>query len=96
MGLKQSDRFGRKPLVIIGFIGASLGTIWFAQIGATESAPPGLIAAAIGLVVGVGETFGGGVMPIVADVTARTYGLPSVLYVAAAGLALGICCFLIL
>lgn len=113
-----TDKFGRKPLVIIGFIGACLGTLWFAQIGAnigllfivlfitsffclgnisvitgpicTESAPPGLVAAAIGLVVGVGEIFGGGLMPIVADFTARNYGLSSVLYVAAGGLGLGI------
>ena len=114
----MTDKFGRKPLVVLGFIGACIGTIWFAQIGpnilllfvvlmvtsffclgnisvitgpiCTESAPPGLVAAAIGLVVGVGEIFGGGLMPIVADFTARNYGLTSVLYVAAGGLALGI------
>jgi MFS family permease len=29
-----SDRFGRKPLAILGFIGATVTVWWFAQIGA--------------------------------------------------------------
>jgi MFS family permease len=29
-----SDRFGRKPLAILGFIGASLAVLWFARTGA--------------------------------------------------------------
>lgn len=119
-----SDRFGRKPLAIVGFIGATLAVVWFANIGAsipalfvalfvtsffclgnvalitgpvaTESAPPGLVSAAIGIVVGAGEIFGGGVAPYIAGFVADTYGLPSVLYVALFGVALGIvvCLFL--
>lgn len=63
---------------------------------ATESAPVGLVSSAIGLVVGAGEIFGGGVAPTIADFVARAYGLPSVLYVALTGVALGIvvCLFL--
>jgi len=57
---------------------------------ATESAPVGMVAAAIGLVVGVGEIFGGGIAPIIAGFFADYYGLPSVLWVAFAGVALGI------
>jgi MFS family permease len=119
-----SDRFGRKPLAILGFIGATLAVWWFANTGAavlplfialfvcsffclgnvalitgpiaTESAPRGLISAAIGVVVGAGEIFGGGVAPIIAGGVTDRYGLPSALNVALTGVALGIvvCFFL--
>jgi MFS family permease len=113
-----SDRFGRKPLAILGFVGATICVWWFANTGAnattlfialfitsffclgnialitgpiaTESAPVGLISSAIGIVVGAGEIFGGGVAPVIADAVARTYGLPTVMYVALTGVALGI------
>jgi MFS family permease len=119
-----SDRFGRKPLAILGFIGATLSVWWFASTGAvvlplfvalfvcaffclgnvalitgpiaTESAPRGLISSAIGVVVGAGEIFGGGVAPIIAGGVTDRFGLPSALNVALAGVALGIfvCLFL--
>ena len=120
-----SDRFGRKPLAILGFIGATISVWTFAQLGAaavwplflalfvtsffclgnialitgpiaTESAPVGLVSSAIGVVVGAGEIFGGGIAPTIADFVARSYGLPSVLYVALTGVVLGIfvCLFL--
>lgn len=119
-----SDRFGRKPLAIIGFVGASLSVYWFAITGAavaplfvalfvcsffclgnvalitgpiaTESAPRGLVSSAIGIVVGAGEIFGGGVAPYIAGNVADSYGLPSVLNVALTGVVLGIvvCFFL--
>jgi len=113
-----SDRFGRKPLAIIGFAGAALAVWWFANTGAelmplfaalfvcaffclgnvalitgpiaTESAPAGLISSAIGIVVGAGEIFGGGVAPYIAGGIADAYGLPSVLNVALTGVTLGI------
>jgi MFS family permease len=119
-----SDRFGRKPLAILGFVGATIAVWWFASTGAavlplfvalfvtsffclgnvalitgpiaTESAPRGLISSAIGVVVGAGEIFGGGVAPIIAGGVTDRYGLPSALNVALAGVALGIvvCLFL--
>ena len=119
-----SDRFGRRPLAILGFIGATVTVYWFFTTGAsttalfvalfacsffclgnialitgpiaTESAPIGLISSAIGIVVGAGEIFGGGVAPYLAGWVADTYGLPSVLWVALTGVALGIvvCFFL--
>jgi MFS family permease len=119
-----SDRFGRKPLAILGFVGATLAVWWFANTGAatlplfvalfvtsffclgnvalitgpiaTESAPRGLISSAIGVVVGAGEIFGGGVAPIIAGGVTDRYGLPSALNVALTGVALGIvvCLFL--
>jgi MFS family permease len=119
-----SDRFGRKPLAILGFVGATLSVWWFANTGAavlplfvalfvtsffclgnvalitgpiaTESAPPGLISAAIGVVVGAGEIFGGGVAPIIAGNVTDRYGLPSALNVALIGVALGIAVCLLL
>jgi MFS family permease len=119
-----SDRFGRKPLAVLGFVGATLCVYWFAKTGpevlplfvalfvcsffclgnvalitgpiATESAPAGLVSSAIGIVVGAGEIFGGGVAPYLAGWVADSYGLPSVLNVALGGVALGIvvCLFL--
>jgi len=119
-----SDRFGRKPLAILGFVGATLSVWWFANTGAvvlplfvalfvcsffclgnvalitgpiaTESAPRGLISSAIGVVVGAGEIFGGGVAPIIAGGVTDRFGLPSALNVALVGVALGIvvCFFL--
>ena len=63
---------------------------------ATEAAPPGQVSSAIGLVVGAGEIFGGGVAPYIAGGIADAYGLPSVLNVALAGVALGIAvCFML-
>jgi MFS family permease len=57
---------------------------------ATEAAPAGLIASAIGIVVGSGEIFGGGVAPAIAGYIAQHYGIENVLYVALTGVVLGI------
>jgi MFS family permease len=56
----------------------------------TESAPPGLISSAIGMVVGAGEIFGGGVAPIIAGAVAQNYGIQNILWVAISGVALGV------
>jgi MFS family permease len=113
-----SDKFGRKPIAILGFVGATLSVWWFMQIHSgivalfvplfivaffclgnvalisgpisTESARPGMLAATIGIVVGAGEIFGGGIAPIIAGNFASTYGLQNVMYVPLAGVALGI------
>jgi len=63
---------------------------------ATESAPRGLVSSAIGVVVGAGEIFGGGVAPYIAGEVTDRYGLPSALNVALAGVIVGIvvCLFL--
>ena len=56
---------------------------------ATEGAPVGLIASAIGLVSGTGEVLGGGLSPVIAGYLAQHYGLASVLSFALGGFLLG-------
>ena len=57
---------------------------------ATEAAPAGLISSAIGVVVGAGEIFGGGVAPSIAGFVGQHYGIENTLYVALVGVTLGI------
>jgi MFS family permease len=57
---------------------------------ATEAAPAGLISSAIGVVVGAGEIFGGGVAPSIAGFIGDRYGIENTLYVALAGVSLGV------
>jgi MFS family permease len=46
---------------------------------ATESAPAGLVSSAVGIVVGAGEIFGGGVAPSLAGFIAQHYGIQNIL-----------------
>jgi predicted MFS family arabinose efflux permease len=55
-----------------------------------EAAPLGLVASVAGLVIGVGEIFGGGVAPSIAGAIAQHFGIQYTLYFALAGLTLGI------
>ena len=63
---------------------------------ATESAPLGLISSAIGIVVGAGEVFGGGIAPAIAGFVAKNYGIQNILYLPLIGVGLGVivCLFL--
>ncbi|RKE76993.1 MFS transporter [Rhizobium sp. AG855] len=54
-----------------------------------ESVPPQLMTTASGMVVGIGEIFGGGIAPIVAGYVAQHFGIQYTLYLALGGLALG-------
>jgi predicted MFS family arabinose efflux permease len=74
----------------LGVIGLITGPI------SSESAPIGLVSSAIGIVVGSGEIFGGGIAPSIAGYVAQHYGIQNVLYLALIGVALGIivCLFL--
>jgi MFS family permease len=56
---------------------------------ATEAAPLGLISLAAGIVIGIGEIFGGGVAPFIAGAIAQNYGIQFVLYFALGGLLSG-------
>jgi MFS family permease len=57
---------------------------------ATESAPAGLVSSAVGIVVGSGEIFGGGIAPSIAGFIAQHYGIQNILYLALGGVVLGI------
>jgi predicted MFS family arabinose efflux permease len=56
---------------------------------AAEAAPLGLIASVAGMVIGVGEIFGGGVAPSIAGGIAQNYGIQYTLYFALGGLTCG-------
>jgi predicted MFS family arabinose efflux permease len=74
----------------LGNIGLITGPI------AAESAPIGLVATAIGLVVGAGEIFGGGVAPLIGGFIAKNFGIENILYLALSGVVLGAICSLFL
>ena len=57
---------------------------------AAEAAPLGMIASTTGMIVAVGEIFGGGFAPAIAGSLAGKYGIQSTLYMALAGLVVGI------
>jgi predicted MFS family arabinose efflux permease len=57
---------------------------------AAEAAPIGLIASVAGLVIGVGEIFGGGVAPAIAGGIAKNYGIQYTLYFALGGQLVGL------
>lgn len=56
---------------------------------AAESAPAGLVASSIGLVVGAGEIFGGGIAPIISGVIAENYGIQNIFYLSLVGVIIG-------
>lgn len=58
---------------------------------AAEAAPAGRIASVAGLVIGVGEIFGGGIAPAIAGGIAKSYGLQYTLVFAVCSLLLGLC-----
>lgn len=56
---------------------------------AAESAPAGMVSTAAGLIIGVGEIFGGGLALLVAGYVIATYGIQYMLYLALGGLVVG-------
>ena len=84
--------------VNINYLFATLFVVSFFCLGnialitgpiSTESAPAGLVASSIGLVVGAGEIFGGGVAPLIGGYIAENFGIENVLYLALVGVILG-------
>ncbi len=56
---------------------------------ATESAPAGLISSAIGVVVGSGEIFGGGIAPAIGGTIAQNYGIENIFWMPFVGVLTG-------
>jgi predicted MFS family arabinose efflux permease len=57
---------------------------------ATEAAPAGMVSTAIGVVVGAGEIFGGGVAPALAGFVATHFGIQNILWLPICAVVLGI------
>ncbi|QBR01206.1 MFS transporter [Paraburkholderia pallida] len=57
---------------------------------ATEAAPLGMVSTAIGIVVGAGEIFGGGVAPALAGFVATRFGIQNILWLPICAVVLGI------
>jgi MFS family permease len=56
---------------------------------ATESAPAGLVSAAIGIVVASGEIFGGGIAPVIGGAIAQNQGIENILWMPLVGVTGG-------
>jgi len=76
-------------LLVVSFFCFGLLALMTGPI-ATEAAPPGMVASAIGTVSGLGEIFGGGVAPVVAGYIAQHHGIQYTLYLALGGIAIGL------
>ncbi|RUT42401.1 MFS transporter [Pseudomonas sp. PAMC 29040] len=56
----------------------------------SEAVPAHLVSTATGLVVGIGEVFGGGIAPALAGFIAQNYGIQNTLYLAMGGVIAGL------
>lgn len=63
---------------------------------ATETVPAPMIGAASGIIIGIGEIFGGGVAPVISGAVAENFGIDHVPNVALAGVLWAIVCGLFL
>ena len=95
IGIGPSPAILFAALFVVSFFCLGLVSLLTGPIS-SESAPRGLISSAIGIVVGSGEIFGGGVAPSVAGYVAQHYGIQDILYLALAGVALGMIVYLAL
>lgn len=94
-------RTGPDPMLLFALLfGVSMFSIGLLSLlsgpVATEAAPLGLVASAIGFVSGVGETFGGGVAPVIAGFIAEHFGLARTLDFAFCSLVAGACVVVLL
>lgn len=93
VGAHQGQLFAL--LFLTHFFNFSLITLTVGPLSA-ESVPASLMATSSGLVIGIGEIFGGGAAPILAGFVAERFGIENVLSVALAGLGVGIVSTLLL
>jgi len=59
---------------------------------ATETVPAPMIGAASGIIIGIGEIFGGGVAPVISGVVAENFGIEQIVYVALGGVLFAAVC----
>lgn len=82
------------PLLFVLLFGAALFNFGALAVIAgplaAEAAPIGLISSVAGMIIGVGEVFGGGIAPSIAGAIAQNYGLQYILYFALSGQLLGL------
>ncbi len=83
-------------LVFFSYTGLGCFTLFMATIPA-ETVAAGLVATSLGLIMGMGEVFGGFVTPTIAGIAADRYGLSIVMWIAAggSGIATILSCFLV-
>ncbi|KAK43548.1 MULTISPECIES: MFS transporter [Burkholderiaceae] len=83
-------------LFVISFFTLGLVALLSGPI-ATEAAPAGMVSTSIGLVVGAGEIFGGGVAPALAGFVATHFGIHNIVWLPIYGVLLGflVCLFLV-
>ncbi|MFK4752327.1 MFS transporter [Oceanobacter antarcticus] len=84
MVLLYADADSMLPLVFLTYTGLGCFTLFMATIPA-ETVPASQVATALGLIMGVGELFGGFITPTVAGFMADAYGLDIVMWIASAG-----------
>ena len=84
MVLLYADADSMLPLVFLTYTGLGCFTLFMATIPA-ETVSPSQVATALGLIMGVGELFGGFVTPTIAGFMADAYGLNVVMWIASAG-----------
>lgn len=86
---------GAEPTSLFGLLFVACGCVMSMTcltVGplTTEAVPPALMSSATGLVVGVGEVFGGGIAPAMAGYVAQNMGIQYTLYLALGGLVVGL------
>lgn len=94
LSLALFKQVGPQPVLLFIFLffthffNCGLGVLTLGPL-TTEAVPARLMATASGLVIGVGEIFGGGVAPVIAGFTAQRFGIQHVIDVALVGLVVG-------
>ncbi|BAO89841.1 MFS transporter [Caballeronia cordobensis] len=86
---------GAQPLLLfIVLFAASFFTLGLVALlsgpVATEAAPAGMVSTAIGIVVGAGEIFGGGIAPALAGFVATKFGIQNIMWLPIFAVLLGV------
>jgi len=86
---------GAEPARLFGVLGMTIFFV-FGLICLTvgpisaEAVPPHAMSTATGIVIGIGEIFGGGIAPIIAGTVAKAFGIQYIMHLGIAALVLGL------